>query len=144
MLGPQRARDVRPVLSVAPRRGASDAERVFDEPMTTEDLLAAWRDATRAAELAERLAARAREAAKEADRTALSSEEVARLAEQAAMAAEHAAREARAVADRAALLARDSRGARVPEAEQAASDARVAETEARGRYHDAEGVAPQP
>ena len=64
-----------------------------------------WRDATRAAELAERLAEIATEAADHADRSALASDPIARMAEKAAVAAEHAARTARKAARQAADLA---------------------------------------
>jgi len=54
---------------------------VIDEPVTTADLLEAWREATRAADLAERLAKLAAETSERADLSADASEEVAKLAE---------------------------------------------------------------
>src|SRR5690606_15920188 len=61
------------------------------------ELLNAWRDATRAAELAQRLATSAADALARADVQATESAEIARLAEQAADAAGRAADRARTV-----------------------------------------------
>ena len=74
----------------------------MDDPvLTPDDLRAAWMDATRAAELAERLAETAREAGDLADRDALAAAEIASLAETAAEAASRAASTARAAASEA-------------------------------------------
>ena len=116
--------------------------------MTTADLLEKWREATRAAELAKRLAESALEAAERADRTAVASEEIAQMAERTAEAAAQAAATARKAADAAAAYARDTPAPRLNNAEavvgatdvqeNAARDAyHVAETEARGRLGDA-------
>lgn len=80
-----------------------------EEPASTADLLRAWRDAIRAAELAERLAAEAAETAKHADLQADASAEIATLAERAAAAASRAAERATAAAAETAALAK-SRG----------------------------------
>src|SRR5689334_1025415 len=109
--------------------------------MTTADLLDAWREATRAAELAARLARQAEEAADHADDDASGSDEIAKLAESAAEAAEIAATKARAAADRASALAAVKRGADVDDAQETAVAARAIETEARDDYHDAEAQA---
>jgi hypothetical protein len=102
-----------------------------------DELLDAWRDATRAAELAERLATVALEAAQHADRTALTSEEIVTLADAAASAAERAAVTAREAATRArhdatAFLRLDT------EAADRAAAARAVAAEARDRYEDGE------
>ena len=52
-----------------------------DERPTQADLLNAWRDAARAAQLTERLAATVNKAAEDAEQDALASEEIADLAE---------------------------------------------------------------
>jgi hypothetical protein len=75
---------------------------VDDERPNAGELLMQWRDATRAAELAERLAGIASQAADQADRSALASDQIARTAEKAAGAAERAARSARKTARQAA------------------------------------------
>ena len=74
----------------------------MDDPVPTpDDLRAAWMDATRAAELAERLTETAREAADLADPDALAVAEIASLAESTAEAAGRAASTARAAATEA-------------------------------------------
>lgn len=73
------------------------------------ELLNAWRDATRAAELAQRLATSAADALARADVQATESAEIARLAEQAADAAGRAADRARTVATEAARHAQELR-----------------------------------
>lgn len=108
------------------------------EVVTTADLLERWREATRAAELAERLAQVAMDSAQRADRSAEASEDIARLAERAARSAERAARSARQAATRATAFAQESRAGRLAEADRALTDARAKEKEARGRYHAAE------
>lgn len=67
------------------------------------ELLQEWRDATRAAELAERLAQLATSSAERADRDAAGAAEIAKMAERAAGHAERAARVARRAAGRRAL-----------------------------------------
>jgi hypothetical protein len=78
---------------------------VIDETPTSEELLLAWQDTTRAAELAERLAALALDAADHADERALAAEEIATVAETAARSAEAAAVRAREGADLARVAA---------------------------------------
>jgi len=126
-----------PGLDLAHRLFGDHGVEVDLDVVSTEDLLDAWRDATRAAELAERLAATALRAAERAEQDAAAAEEIATLAEEAAAAAERAAEAARAAANKASLLSNgrttDSRNA-----DQAVVDARTAETDASDRYHDAD------
>jgi hypothetical protein len=117
---------------------AAHAPGMHDEEATAGELLNAWRDAARAAELAERLSAVAVEAAEQADRTAAASEEIAEMAETAAKAAERAASTARKAAKRAAELAADHRSRRLADAVDAVTDARHAESAAAEAYHEAE------
>ena len=77
--------------------------------VSTADLLDAWREATRAAELAERLARYAEATAEDADESAAATEEIAQLAERAAGAATNAAQSARNAANRTAVLAKERR-----------------------------------
>ena len=106
--------------------------------ITTNELLNAWREATRAAELAERLARIALEAADHADRHAVASEDIAALAESAAAAADKAAETARVAATRARSFATESHEGRLADADDAVVQARQVEAEARDRYHLAE------
>lgn len=112
-----------------------------EEVLTTQELLEQWREATRAAELAERLAKLATESAARADQAAAGGEEIARMAERAAKAAERAARSARKAADRAAAFARDNRSGSLAAADQSVVDTRAEEGAARDRYHEAEQAA---
>ena len=105
--------------------------------MTTADLLNAWREATRAAELAERLARLAAEATERADLNAEVAEEVAAMAEQAATSAIAAAERARSVADEASRVAGKERTGTLPDAEAAHAATRVVEGETRDAYHRA-------
>ena len=105
--------------------------------MKTAELLTAWRDAVRAAELAERLAATAVQAADDADLRAVASAELADLAEQAAAASTRAAAQATAAAAQAASLAKALREGRLTDARRTAESADTAESEARTAYHDA-------
>jgi hypothetical protein len=114
---------------------------VYDERLSTSELLMQWRDAKRAAELAERLAELATQAADQADRSALASDQIARMAEKAALAAERAARSARKAAGQAADLATENREQRLRVADDALVTARASEAHARGRYHEAEQAA---
>jgi hypothetical protein len=111
---------------------------VEEEVPTTAELLEQWREATRAAELAERLADLATQAAEQADRSAVASEQIAKMAEKAANAAERAATTARKAAKQAEQLAEDNRGRRLPDAQSALEDARATEAGARDRYRAAE------
>ena len=112
-----------------------------DEVLTTQDLLEQWREATRAAELAERLARLAAESAARADQAAVGSEEIARMAERAAKAADRAALSARKAADHAATFARENRAGTLADADQSVLDARTEESAAGDRYHGAEQAA---
>lgn len=111
---------------------------MFDEPATTADLLTAWRDAIRAAELAERLAIAATDAAAQADVRASGSAEIATLADRAAEASTRAAERARTAATEATELAASLRGTGIPAAEANVTDMRRIETAAAAAYHDAE------
>jgi hypothetical protein len=116
---------------------------VSDEPITTAELLEQWREATRAADLAERLAELARSSVERSDRDALAATEIARMAERAAKHAERAARVARGAATRAAAFAAENRSGRLADAEDAVSTTRDAEVVARDRYHRGEAAARQ-
>jgi hypothetical protein len=111
---------------------------VEEEVLTPAELLERWRDATRAAELADRLALLAAESVERSDRDAVAAEEIARMAERAAKAAERAASSARKAATRAAAFARESRAGRLAESDVAVYGTRAAEVEARDEYHEAE------
>ena len=76
-----------------------------DERPTQADLLNSWRDAARAAQLTERLAATANKAAEDAEQDALASEEIADLAEGVSRDTGHAATKARQSATKARRLA---------------------------------------
>ena len=90
----------------------------MDDPvLTSDDLRTAWRDATHAAELAERLAGLARDAALLADANGLSANEIATLADAAAEAATRAASTARVAATEAADRARTVHFEGVPTAD---------------------------
>ena len=69
---------------------------MIEERPTASDLVAAWRDAVRAAELAERLAAAAAESVRQADAHAVAAAEIAHLADATAKAAVRAAARAHA------------------------------------------------
>jgi hypothetical protein len=114
------------------------AWEVLEETVTTADLLEKWREATRAAELAKRLAEAALETAQRADRTAVASEDIARMAERAAEAAADAAASARRAADEATAYAADIRGARLRVANEVVDSTQVQEGVAKTAYHEAE------
>lgn len=111
---------------------------VDDEKPTTADLLEAWRETTRAADLAERLATIALEAADHAERDAEASEDIARMAERAAKSSERAAQIARKASDRAAKLAQEHRTMKLHDADRDLVNARETEAVARDAYHRAE------
>ena len=90
---------------------------VEDDVVTAAELLEQWREASRAAELAERLANLASETAERADQGAIAAEEIARMAERAAKAADRAATSGRRAAERAAAFARDNRTGRLADAD---------------------------
>jgi hypothetical protein len=115
-----------------------DDAAVIDEPLSTSELLEQWRDATRAAELAERLAQLARVSAERSDKDSVAAQEIAKIAERAAKHAERTARIAREAADRAMAYAQENRSANLAGAEAAATETRANESAARVRYHDAE------
>lgn len=110
---------------------------VIEEPMTTAELLEQWREATRAAELAARLAKMAAESVDRTEKGATAAEELAQLAERAAEAASAAAETARRAADQAAALARESVADRERD-DQVTTAAQASEGDARERYHEAE------
>jgi hypothetical protein len=98
------------------------------------ELLDAWRDTVRAAELAERLAADATEASRQADIHAAASAEIADLADKAAAAAARAAERARAAATEAAATARRRRDRELPDAHARAALTRQCEVDAAATY----------
>ena len=144
---PRQARDVCGAVRfsrgarVAPTRRLPNAQDVADDVMTTQELLEQWREATRAAELAERLAKMAAESVERSDQNAKGAQEIARMAERAARSAERAAKSARAAAERAARFAGDNRGERLADANDAVAQTRQEEAAARDRYHEAEAAA---
>jgi len=101
-------------------------------------LLEQWRDASRASELADRLAKLALESVERADQSAMGTKEIARMAERAAKAAERAATSARRAAQQAATFARESRAGWLSEADRTVVATKVGEEAARDRYHSAE------
>ena len=113
---------------------------VFDEEPTADELLEMWRDATLAAELADRLAREAAETLAHADQRAVDAEALADLAQQLSDAADQAADRARDVAGKARQLAVESRGAEataakhLTESEAGVGDARGLEAVARDRF----------
>jgi hypothetical protein len=113
---------------------------VDHDVLSTGELLDAWRYASRAAELAERLAEIARNAVEKGERDAASTEEIATLAEEVAASASRAATAAREAARIAATEASSLREG-LQGADLSAIDARTAEGTARDRYHDAESDA---
>jgi hypothetical protein len=111
---------------------------MFEEPKSTTELLEEWREATRAAQLAERLAELAKASVERADRDALAAEEIAKMAGRAARHAERAAKVAREAAERAAAFARENRAGPLAETDEAVRTTVAEETAARTRYHEAE------
>ena len=109
--------------------------------MTTAELLEQWREATRAAELAERLAKLAKASVERSDRDAVAAREISRIAARAAKHAEQTARIAREAADRAAEYASLNRTGYLADADDAVLASRAEEAEARDRYHSAESAA---
>ena len=114
---------------------------MLDEPLTTAELLEQWREATRAAELAERLANLARISVERSDQDSVAAQEIAKVAERAAMHAERAAKIAREAAVRATTFASENRSAYLAEAEDTVVSTRDEEGAARHRYHEAERAA---
>ncbi|HUQ43355.1 MAG TPA: hypothetical protein VM451_02940 [Candidatus Limnocylindria bacterium] len=109
-----------------------------DRRVTTAHLLAAWREATRAAQEAAEHARFVEEAADKADTDADAVAVIAELARKAVEAAQRAADSAQAAADRATAFAAWQRNPGVGDARLTEEDARAAETAARDHYHDAE------
>ena len=110
---------------------------MFEVQMTTAELLEQWREATRAAELAEGLAKMAAESQRRTAAGAAAAEELAGLAERAAAAATEAATTARKAANDAVAAARDTVADRGRD-DDTLTAALIEEDVARGRYHDAE------
>src|SRR5215211_1024311 len=104
---------------------------------SADELLDAWREASRAADHAERLAKLASDAAEQSAHSAAAADEVAILAEKVAAAAERAAATARLAAERADVVAARNDEHRMLDADDAEA-ALQHEAEARERYHDAE------
>lgn len=118
--------------------GAHFPSAVLDDIPTAADLLSAWRDAKRAAELTRRLAEVAEDVSATAENDAAAAEEVAALAETTAKAAEATSARARATADRMRGAAETARGRGRQDAAAAVAEARDDETSAGDRYHEAE------
>ncbi|HUG28981.1 MAG TPA: hypothetical protein VMQ65_00495 [Candidatus Limnocylindria bacterium] len=114
---------------------------MFEERMTTGELLEQWREATRAAKLAARLAELAKASVERADRDLEAADDIAVVAEEAASHAERAARLAREAASRARAFANQERGDRLAESDVAVAATEADETDARNRYHNAEAEA---
>lgn len=114
---------------------------MYDGAPTRDELLLAWQDTTRAAELARRLSEVAEATTLAADQDVADAEDVAVLAESAATAATEAASRARAVADRMHAAAVTARGQGRQDAADAAS--RADEEEARYPHRDAGPPAPE-
>ena len=117
--------------------------RMDERVVTTADLLDVWRDATRAAELAQRLAQVAQQVAEDAEAGAMASEEIAQLAERAAGAAAAAAASARAAAGTAKAGA-DRRRSQVSNAQVTQATTSEAERHARDQFHRTEDEAEVP
>jgi multidrug efflux pump subunit AcrA (membrane-fusion protein) len=132
-----RARNIQPRVGEAAVLAEWQTFKVDEVVVSTSDLLDAWREAMRAAELAERLARLAEAAAEDADESAAASEEIARLAERAAVAAANAAQSARNSADRTASIAKERRdgASHTLDIERGSWQA---ETIAKDEYHRAE------
>ena len=109
--------------------------------MPTSELLEQWREATRAAELAERLAKLAQMSVERSDRDSKAAHEVAKIAESAARHAERAAKIAREASNRAIAFAAENREGYLAEADAAVVTSRDEEAAARERYHTAEHAA---
>jgi hypothetical protein len=109
--------------------------------MSTGELLEQWREATRAAELAERLAKLAQQSVERSDKDSLAAQEIARIAERAAKLAERTAKIAREAAERSMAFAKENRSGYLAEAEATLVGTREEEASARARYHDAERAA---
>jgi hypothetical protein len=122
--------------------GRAHTLRVLDETVTTDELLEAWRDASRAADLAERLATMAAETADRAELNAEEAAAVAAMAERAAESAAAAAQRARTSADQANELALSARKESQESAQPTLARTRALEREARDAYHSAEAGAP--
>jgi hypothetical protein len=75
---------------------------VLDEPIDSREVLDQWRDATRAAELTDRLAYEATESAQQADMDRTAAEAIVEMAQRVSRFAARAARVARETADRVA------------------------------------------
>ena len=111
---------------------------VIEVTMSTADLLEAWREAMRAAELADRLARIALDAVESTERNAVELEEIAANAERSAEAAQDAAHTARTAAKRAAALGVAARTIDAPNATSDALAAHEAAARAGEQYHRAE------
>ncbi len=115
-----------------------------DERPTTAELLEAWRETKRAAELAERLAALAADAATQADRNALAYESIAAMAEEESQAAERAASNAREAAAQARRHANESQEGRLRDADAAVVESRQQEAAAFARVDQGEADGDRP
>ena len=126
---------------MAVRLAGGHARTVIEPKVTTGELLEQWREATRAAELAERLAKLAQTSVERSDRDAVAAQEIAKIAETAARHAERAAKIARQASNRALAFASENRSGYLADADSAVTDTREEESLARGRFHHAEQAA---
>src|SRR4051812_44966492 len=110
----------------------------WQEPMTVADLRNAWRDAIRAAELAERLADTAAAALRQAEQSARVSADIAQLAEDAGEIAFRVAERARGAATEAAAGAAQMGAKHPQDAALTAETLRECESEFGAQYHRAE------
>jgi hypothetical protein len=114
---------------------------VEEDILTREELLEQWRDAARAAQLAERLAKVAADGVGRADQAAAGAREIAEMAELVARSAEEAANAARTAAERAETLTREARDGALSAANQTAVDTKADESSVRDRYDQSESEA---
>jgi hypothetical protein len=109
---------------------------VNDSELDKAELFAAWRDAMRVAELADRISDDAARASEDAELRSAEADEIARLAEEIARLNQRAALKARAAADRAAARVVETQRAESV-ASEVAGDLRAAEYEARRAHEEA-------
>lgn len=130
-----------------PAHGARDGRErdsgvVEDHRVSAGELLLAWREAPRAAELTARLAAEAAAAVEEADSDAVANNTSSNWRRWPRGRPNRPATDARRCAERARARADAYRTERLPQADQAWEDAKTREAEARLRYEQSSNAAP--